>query len=103
MICPPDAADLVERHRLVETFELGLHGTADVHQRLYMCIRAGADEDLAANGIRLDTIRRVDRAPHSAVFGTFDRADVADNDFAGVDTNAHGEFGQVELALLDVE
>src|SRR5262245_52305430 len=51
----------------------------------------------------LDTICSVDRAPYSAVFGTFDRANVADNEFASVNTNAHGEFGQVELALLGIE
>src|SRR5262245_36574961 len=101
-ICSPNATDLVERHRLIETFELCLHGTAYVHERLYPCIRTGANEDLATNGMGLDTIGGIDRAPYSAIFGTFDGADVADNDFASVNTNAHGEFGQVELALLGI-
>ena len=89
-----DAADLRERHRLIETFELCLHAIAYVHQRLYPCVRTGANEDLATNGVGFDTIGSVDRS-YSTVFGTFDRTDVADNDFAGVNANAHGEFRQL--------
>src|SRR5262249_20946062 len=99
LLGPPDPAGRGGRHWLVKTFELCLHGTAYVHQRLYPGIRTGANEDLAANGMGFDTIGGVDRAPYSAVFGTFDRAYVADNDFTSINTNAHGEFGHLELAL----
>src|SRR4029453_12804321 len=102
-ICPPEPPDLVERHRLIETFELCLHGTAYVHERLYPCIRTGANEDLATNGMGLDTIGSIDRAPPSAVFGTFDRTIFAKSHFARVNANAHSEFGHVELALLSIE
>src|SRR5262249_41790589 len=88
---------------MVNTFELRLHGTAYLHECLHPFIGAGAEQNLPANGMGLDTIRGVDGSPYSTVFRAFERSDVANNHLTSVEANAHGELGQVQLTLLGVE
>ena len=53
--------------------------------------------------MRLNPIGGIDSTPHGTVFGAFQGADVADNQFAGIDTNTHGQLRQLALALLTIE
>jgi hypothetical protein len=52
------------------------------------------DQKLAADGVALDATREIDVTPHHAVLGSFARANIARDDFSGVDPDTHFELRQ---------
>ncbi len=87
----------------MQTFELDLLRTPDLQEIGNARLHGRANQDLSANRVGLNAVRLVNRAAHRPVLRALLRADIAHDDLAGIDANAHPQFRQTTAALFRID
>ena len=88
-----DAADFMQLQAARRPFGLDLKLPVNPQRRLDLLARVLRNQELAAGGEGFNAPGEVHVRAHRGVFRPAQRADVADDHPAGVDADAHFEFG----------